>query len=86
MTTRADDATSPVEQVTSSIASLSHPELFVLLHLITDLLCVRGEAGVPREMATGVAIRTGLLDTDRLRSLATNPVEQELMGVLIAAD
>ena len=84
MTTPTDDATSPVERVTALITSLSHAELFSLVYLTTDLLSIRGEARVPREMDTGAAIRSGLIDADRLRSLATNPAEQELVEVLIA--
>lgn len=85
MTTRTDDAASPVERVTTLMASLSHAELFALTYLVTDVITVRGEMGIPREMATGEAIRSGMLDTDRLLGLATNPAEQELMEVLIAA-
>lgn len=81
----ADEAVPSPEHVTELMASLSHPELFALAYLVTDLLFVRGELGVPREMTTGEAIRSGLLDKDLLRSLTTKPAERELMEVLIAA-
>lgn len=85
MTTRADDAASPVERGTALIHLLSHAELFALAYLVTDLLWVRNELGIPREVTTGEAIRSGLLDKDLLRRLATNSAEQELVEVLIAA-
>jgi hypothetical protein len=81
----ADDVPSCTEHVTELIASLTHQELFRVLYVVTDVLSARGSAGVPRAMTTRVALHSGLLDPDILRSMTITPDEQDLMEVLLRA-